>query len=387
MSPVTTFGVNVNGGVARSNHRLGSLLCGDRNQPSPSDLSNGVDTSSTSKVAVVAPPRGITNVRAEFFNWALVSGTADTFTVRAAIEYAGVVYPLFFAGRRSATVEVLGFAVSDPLPVNIPAGATFYVRSHVSVAAGLKWPKNLVSTFETIGSDLTASGSVEVTTVTARQVFSPTAVLAGSSDVWPPVTVFGIGDSNMRGQGTENAEKSPFRTGLWTAGMPMMNTGKSGMTAEDWGVSAVRDRYGSLGVGAKYAWIHFGTNDIGSWARTAAKTISDLKDVIAYVNRQGQKAIVNTIPPRTTSTDSWATVAGQTVLATEATRLEINAAVRAGLEGAWMHYDYADVLETARDSGRFKAPGYTTDGVHPDGTTALSDLSASIAAFATANLT
>lgn len=377
--------------VNRSNHRLGALLCGDRNRPGASQLSNGTDTSATTKVAVLAPPGGATNVRVEFWNWTLVSGAANTFTLKAAIEYAGTVYPLYFRGKRTTTVDVKGFEVSDPLPINLPAGATFYVRSYVSVSSGETWPKNLTSTFETIGSDLTASGAAAVTTVTARQVFSPSAVLAGSSDTWPKITVFGIGDSNMYGQGTANAENSPFRTGLWTAGIPMMNAGKPGMATHEWAGSSagssVSDRYADLGVGAKYTWIHFGTNSIGAWAQTTAQTIASLVEVVGAVNRQGQLAIVNTIPPRTTSTDSWATTGNQTVLATEATRLAVNVAIRAGIAGAWMYYDYADVLETARDSGKWKSPSYTSDGIHADGASALTDLNTSIATFATANLT
>jgi lysophospholipase L1-like esterase len=123
------------------------------------------------------------------------------------------------------------------------------------------------------------------------------------------------------------------------------------------------------------------------------------------MNCLGPKIWQTTITPRpTSSSDGWTTVAGQTVNAADNPKRNlVNAwirdgapmtaafaplaqntftALRAGDAGHPLqgYIEVTDAIESARDSGLWRAPGFTTDGVHPSSmghiamSTALADL-------------
>jgi lysophospholipase L1-like esterase len=80
----------------------------------------------------------------------------------------------------------------------------------------------------------------------------------------------------------------------------------------------------------------------------------------------GFPVYVQTNLPATTSTDAFATTANQTVVASEAQRLALNASMRAGgVANAWGVVDTARWAESATDPGKW-LPGLTADGTHPN---------------------
>ncbi len=92
---------------------------------------------------------------------------------------------------------------------------------------------------------------------------------------------------------------------------------------------------------------------------------------------------VCTVPPITTSTDSWATTGNQTVVNGETPRLQFNAWARDtthwAADGITGIFDIADVCESTRNSGKWAVSGgvnalgtsiaqvMTDDGIHPLG--------------------
>jgi hypothetical protein len=79
-----------------------------------------------------------------------------------------------------------------------------------------------------------------------------------------------------------------------------------------------------------------------------------------------------TIIPPTTSSDNWATLANQTVDGNSAARVTFNNDMRAVPAPYAGVIEFADILESARDSGKRKvtgsAFGYQLDSVHPNRT-------------------
>jgi hypothetical protein len=107
-----------------------------------------------------------------------------------------------------------------------------------------------------------------------------------------------------------------------------------------------------------------GINDIGS-GRSASQIKGDLETIIAAFTKP---VYVATIEPQSSSSDDWATVANQTPDANNSVRTALNGNIRSGLAGAAGYIEFADIVETARDSGKWKvtgaAFGYTSDGLH-----------------------
>jgi hypothetical protein len=137
----------------------------------------------------------------------------------------------------------------------------------------------------------------------------------------------------------------------------------------------------------------YGDNDFAPSGGNASLALlqSSMLGIWFSLARQGLKVWRVSILPRTTSTDAWATIGNQTVGGNDAARTGFNdwlragapispttlAAVAIGTGGALVmgvtghpltgYFEIADLVETSRNSGVWKAPGYTTDGIHPNG--------------------
>jgi len=80
-----------------------------------------------------------------------------------------------------------------------------------------------------------------------------------------------------------------------------------------------------------------------------------------------KRIVLVTLTPKAASTDFWATTAAQTTsdLTDEASRIKYNTSVRAKVARVGQFSEIADVVESSRNSGVWKAPGATADGIHP----------------------
>lgn len=129
-------------------------------------------------------------------------------------------------------------------------------------------------------------------------------------------------------------------------------------------ITYLPDPYGSArsAIMAKcdYVIVGEGTNDIAS-GMTLAQYQPKALAIATWFSATGIKVYFGTIPPRTTSTDSWATLANQTVAASEAQRLAINEWLRTIPAPITGILDVAAAVET---SGKWNV-GTTADGIHP----------------------
>lgn len=151
----------------------------------------------------------------------------------------------------------------------------------------------------------------------------------------------------------------------------MFRLGQAGIRAENIVASHTRQlRLAALSQPKKVA-IVLGINDIGG-SRTAVAIEADIVTIASYFPTAA--VYIGTIAPYTTSTDSWATTANQTVQATEAVRVAVNTWIRALTTATIANFagvlEIADAQESARNSGKWKANGstgqlaYTVDGLH-----------------------
>ncbi len=321
-------------------------------------------------------------------NSAVFAGTANPITLRAAIELAdGTKFPVFFKGKRDAVIDSGGIAVSDPLGIEIAAGATFYSRCYITVSSGQYWPTGGLYKQSTDGvehgvgiTDKTTSGTIPLNVVDSY--YGPAAVLATPAAPAAARAVLIVGDSIPDGTGDS------FTDGLgdwgyvyravWGAGFAGVRAEKGGEAAQSWAV------YNTGGVGGypvpiremfaaccTHAVVEYGINDLGSNNRTFAQLQADVATICNRLMDKGVVPVLTTLTPRATSTDSFATLGNQTPLAALATtRPAYNDWVRAGGPGGGVRvWDVTPACESSLDSGKWVVTGAanyaTTDGIHP----------------------
>lgn len=332
----------------------------------------------------------------------------DNITVRAGAEVGSTIVPVFFGGKRDVTIEPGGFAISDPIALDIPAGASLYSRTLVTVASvGMKWPAqgtgfgssgqaNTVAAWgegsETgagTSTDKTTSGTFTATDTLATYV--PVSVLGMGSS---PLPFIGIdGDSIASGLGDTSAPVAAGRGFIRRAlggSIPHVSIAASGQFITD--STAYRDQ---LVLGCTDIICETLTNDIVGGA-TAAACYTALIARWRKHARRGARAWQTTITPKSASTDSWATTGNQTTDASNTVRTAVNDWIRDGAPtdaslnpvavgtsttgtlraGATGHplagyFETADTVETARNSGIWKV-GYVftgdSAGLHPTST-------------------
>lgn len=295
-------------------------------------------------------------------------------TIKASVEVGNSSYAVRFNGKRAIVLEPGATITSDPLAVNIAKDATFYTKTYVSVpiGEGKGWPVGYLP--EPAGAEGAIFGVdntlANVTTGWAKwNCFGPIAVLGRPAQgaIVPPMVAI-QGDSNAQGhQGSGNVPNHAgfIAQALGTA-YPYVNLGQFGETVREVAQQGYRYRRGSFIGAAKYALCLYSTND-NAVARTVDQIKTDLIAYWTYLDNRGLKVYACTTPPRTTSTDGWATTTNQGPASgswSSATNIAINDWIRTTPAPLTGYFDVADALETSRNSGIWKAPGYTNDGIH-----------------------
>lgn len=302
-----------------------------------------------------------------------VDGT-HPYSVKASIEYNGAVYPVWFAGSRTITLAPGAHVVSDVVGVSIPADTVFFVRSYPTTATlGDKWPvSGTLITGEGESYLAAADKTDDLTSIGANAAsgFGPVAILGHVGFDVPTVGI--IGSSSAFGQG--DAVSGPrYNYGYLSrfAG-DILGTGYVKMTrASDTMAQMLADyrrRLSYLSItNPSHVIQQMGSNDIsngGSFDTVKARLI----ETWAILDSMGHKVIQTTYTPTTTSTDNWATVANQTVAASNPVRIAINDWIRTCPGPLTGYLECSDQVETARNSGIWKVDGtankYTVDGLH-----------------------
>jgi lysophospholipase L1-like esterase len=352
-------------------------------------------TRTESRIKAAAPGVPIHGVRLVFAN-ALVSGGLGEFdgynavNVTAAVEPTytpAIAIPVTFNGRREVTLDPGAIALSDPVPglafdaSNSWVGGDFFVRTGLTVGAGGRWPQDYYPLSAGEGcfdsnsgaSQVYATGPMSAPSGGASSVnggFGPIAVV-GYTDTGQ-VSVVYLGDSIADGVG-DDQDGYIARALADVNGYPVPYI-KLSRGSDTLGNNALaygyRRRalfeYGTHGI------IALGTNDIVTGA--SLETMKNLvTEISAAMRGRGLKVIGSTIWPRTTSTDSWATLANQTPVAGFApggVRDQFNAWIKNYADGLLDHwYDPCEFTESPSAPGKWNvngSPNYpTTDGVHP----------------------
>jgi lysophospholipase L1-like esterase len=284
-----------------------------------------------------------------------------------------------------------------------------------------------------VPTDKTLTGTIftQPSTAILTTSYAPLALLAKPAGVVKSVGLVGdsitagTGDANIQGgwgvRSLDIANSTPDGTGIATrmhANIPYLQSSMPGDTAANYGVSrSHRTRYSQLGR-VKFVLGMLGTNDIGTGGVTPTTLETSLITVCTQLRNRGPLPYYGTIVPRSTSTDLWLTLAGQTTIAGNASRVTVNNWIRDGMpissttllpvvagsspttsnrtnfwgttgtlisaaSGPAVHpcagaFELADTVESARDSGLWAANPNTRlvfDGV-TNGTTTVTSATA-----------
>jgi lysophospholipase L1-like esterase len=339
-------------------------------------LSDGVETSATyfKQFTVAEDCSGLRLVYANHQTTATGDvANPDTITIKASIDLGGgVLIPVRFNGKKTIDIDGGGFVTSDEIGINLAKGTTFFARTYVSVASGKKWVKGSSAWIngegKHQGADVTEGGALNIVADNGGY-YKPVAILGKVSvKKTVPKAALLVGDSIMWGTGDSTSSRDFIgytQTALYNK-RQMVVISRPSETAQ--GFNVVTNRMFRM-QSAKYCGFvvsNYGINDIRA-SRTLAQLQSDLMAVWNMFDKMGLPVYQNTITPSTTSTDSWVTTGNQTPESSNAVRVQINDWIRtlpAPLSG---YFEIADLAETARNSGIWKA-GYTSDGLHPNAT-------------------
>ena len=298
-----------------------------------------------------------------------------TTAVTGSIEYpVGRFTQLKFGGQVTGTIPNGGLLFSDPIAVAIPRGAQFWIQTWTNCAAGSGYHGwagpgaqfaggNEVFAYNTTSlADTTMNGAIVSTD--AANIGGPALVLGLTNR---PSVAF-IGDSRAHGQFDAFTGLSGDIGEFARAIGPLYayaQCGAGGDSASGWATSHANRLI--LASFASHAIVQYGINDINLLAHTDAAIRADVLSIIAGLPASQVKFIA-TMPPCTNTTDNYATIANQTVLVGEPTRLANNAwrrTVPAGFAGC---IDVASVVESIASPGKWNVDGtafkWTADGVH-----------------------
>lgn len=320
----------------------------------------------------------------------------------ASVEYpAGVFQRLFFNGSVRELIAGGNYVVSAFLPIAIPDNAEFWTNIWISAATTIVFFNGSTAQVAANGE----KGTVATTDVTDFTMASHTGS-AQTYGLWPLAL---IGRTSARpaiilsdsiGEGLGDTSDITDHVGMLARLLgptsAYINLSQSGDRLELLAQSDSK-RLALLAYGRNVV-CGLCVNDIGA-GRSLAQIKSDMVNLWVRARTQlplGGRVFQTTITPSCTSTDNFASLAGQAAapnfsLSGTGTREQLNdwlrdgaplvggapaaattpAALRAGSASHPLHavLDMADAVESSRNSGKWKVDGtaskWTVDGIHP----------------------
>jgi hypothetical protein len=252
-------------------------------------------------------------------------------------------------------------AVSDALPVDIPAGAEFGVRTWASAPGGLPTASarsrahNLRIAFSTSGDVADDSLTTIATGSPVTAGYVPMIIAARHQE---PALMM-LGDSRIRAIDDDaDAEYVGWTERvLGGANVAYADWSKSGSGAPYFLASAESVRMAGYAEYFSQILCNYGTNDL-STGTSEADLIADLQGIYT---RFDISVAQTTITHRTScSNNDWLSTATQTQIGNPAVVDDFNASLRAGLSGV---DKVVDVEAIATPTGVWVAT-WTDDGVH-----------------------
>jgi hypothetical protein len=315
-----------------------------------------------------------------YANWYGAAGTGETglggsLTVSASVEYpigSGNIVQMTFGGASSFAIADKAQAVSDlkQLGYTIPKGARFRTRTFTTSATGLLYSSQYDGSFARSevpnpAVDKTMSGTVTAASAgVGVSAYGPIAILGMTSRVSTVI----VGDSISAGFLDVLDDLSCGDRGSIARSIsPAFGAANLAVGGEYFasllGAGGVNRR--SLLQYASHIICGYSVNDFRN-GQTAAQVLASAAALIAL--GPTKKFFFTTCTPNTTSTDSWATEANQSLPAWEAQKITYNKAVRGVLPGASGFFDIAGAVESSLDSGKWglsRGAVMTADGLHP----------------------
>lgn len=347
------------------------------------------------------------------------AGDGSAWTISASLEYpAGTFYRAVAAADGISTSITVtpgsGVLAKFVVPgIDIPADADYWIRSRATYAAtgavisGIttdgvtEWTKTTTGTADYTMTDVGAPA------FNSAAAFNPAVVTMIPFTALPNVGLCGDSITAGTGDGTSGgvasagpggwavrALSADGQTGRSLPLIPCVQQGEPSETAANWATPLARRQRLAVFDSAQISnvWVLLGTNDVG--VGNLATVQANLISIWTLFHNRGVRVFGHTLPPKTTSTDSWATTQNQTPFSSEATRVALNrwlrdgapmlpsgtpaltgstsgGVLRAGQSGhpLYLVSDIGGAVETAQDSGLWLANGtanaYTPDGFHP----------------------
>lgn len=292
---------------------------------------------------------------------------ANPITVKASLVVNNIYYPVYFNSRRQVIIDPGATVQSDTTGVTIKKGEVFYSVVYVSMeTSGMKFPQGMV-VYEERGegsavTDITDGGA---TTSAGGYAYHPCAVIGRT--LKPVASVLLVGDSIIQGANDGFQDVGYAAKALDAAGIPWIRVAKGGGSAYNMAGRAARTRL-SLAKYCTHAIVGYGTNDLN--AQSATTIQGNLQALWKLLVGYNLKVFACTVTPHTNSSDSWAS-ATQTPNPSEAQvgatgqRSILNDYIRTTPSPLTGYFDVADAVETSRNSGKWKFPNITDDGLHP----------------------
>ncbi len=341
----------------------------------PNNTSDGVKIVATAQMFHVATMdcRAIRLVYSNFYNNAGTDAAGlNPITIKAAVRLAsGTIVPVYFRGQRTTVVQPGGIVVSDPLGLSFAQGIGIHTRTCVTVFSGEVWPTGVTTNSSegegVVDSDMVDSGSL---TASVTKAYCPYMVLGEPSEATTSPVLLAIGDSITVGYGDTFGTTDSYgwvRRAFETE-MSVLNLAVSGSAvASAQTVDQLQRRLMLADLaGCDKAIVMYGRNDL-SIPATAGQVQTRLENLYAVLAARGLAVYGATVTPDATSSDGYATVENQTTSSFNAARITLNTWIRTVPSPLAGVFDFADAVESARNSGFWKV-GHTADGTHPDDT-------------------
>lgn len=307
-------------------------------------------------------------------------GPGGAATITASVEYpSGTCTAITFSAAAQGSIANNGFLVSDSLTLTIPTGADFWVRSYRTNAAGIIYngtsePPPDGNNGETmtygvsgVADQTTTCGAVTATA--ANSVYYPEAIVGPTKQK----SYCLMGDSRNKGYNDAYSD-SYDRIGeldRWVgANYSTLSMAAGGDSAQFY-IASHTNRQSLLGYCTGMI-VEYMSNDVWVNAETAPTIETNLQTIYGYNSQLvGGTGPVwqSTTMSRTTSTDTFATVANQShYSASWSIIVTVDQWVRANTAAITGYFENANVVQTSPDSGIFNATGlaqgWTSDGLH-----------------------
>lgn len=300
------------------------------------------------------------------------AGLGAATTIEASIEYpAGTFTRVKFSGSDQGTIPDNSYLISDDITVTIPKDTRFWVRFYWENPNGIIYAQSVDISGQGGGFEVATTGltnKVVSGSLTSSDSHLPVMAIIGQTTS-PSVII--LGDSKTYGTGDSTGDSTvDFGNIARSIGgsLPYANIARGGERANHFNPSSGWTNRLSLLQYATHAIVGYGYNDAAA-SQTAVQIEASLTTIWDYLVERGIRVYQITMEPGSTSTDSWATTANQTVRSWSDEMTAVNVWIRTNPGKLSGYFEVCNAISSGADSEKWQVDGtpnkYTADGVHP----------------------